>query len=137
MNLFDSANGYAGEMHGGKWGPLRRGGEAYELVRIAVLGKRPVRAVYHGHRRLLCPHRLGWNSRGEARMLGYQYGGESESGLQPIGSPANWRCMVVDDLQHVELLDDGWQTAPNHSRPQTCVAEVDVDAGDQPEGDLH
>jgi hypothetical protein len=63
--------------------------------------------------------------------LCYQYGGESYSGLQPVGASSNWRCIAVDELSQVELLDDAWRTAPNHSRPQTCVAEVDVDAEDQ------
>src|SRR5262249_33922766 len=35
------------------------------------------------------PNRLG-----QPRALCYQYGGESESGLGPIGSPDNWRCVV-------------------------------------------
>ena len=30
----------------------------------------------------------------------------------------------------VKLLEDAWKTAPNHSRPQTCVTEVDIDAED-------
>ena len=42
-------------------------------------------------RRLFCPHRLGRNKDGQLRVLCYQYGGESESGLKPIGSRDNWR----------------------------------------------
>jgi len=68
-------------------------------------------------------------------VLCYQYGGESQSGLQPVGASANWRCIAVDELSQVEVLDEAWRTAPNHSRPQTCVAEVDVDADDQPDRD--
>jgi len=105
-------------------------GEIYSLVRMAVVGKRPMAAVYHGRHRLLCPHRLGWNKEGQPRVLCYQYGGESESGLGPVGSSANWRCISLDQLSGVKLLEGAWQTAPNHSRPQTCVAEVDVDAED-------
>jgi hypothetical protein len=33
----------------------------------------------------------------------------------------------------VELWNDVWRTAPNHSRPATCVVEADIDAEDQPE----
>ncbi|MGI8988063.1 MAG: hypothetical protein ACR2I2_00585, partial [Bryobacteraceae bacterium] len=51
------------------------------------------------------------------RVLCYQYGGESESGLQPVGSLANWRCIAVEKLGAVELLEGSWRTAPNHSRP--------------------
>jgi hypothetical protein len=63
-------------------------------------------------------------------VLCYQYGGESKTGLKPAGSPTNWRCLGLDKLSLVELLEDAWQTAPNHSRPQTCVTEVDIDAED-------
>ena len=41
-----------------------------------------------------------------------------------------WRCLSVEKLSRVELLEGAWHTALNHSRPQTCVAEVDVDAED-------
>jgi hypothetical protein len=96
-----------------------------------VLSKRPVRATYRGRDRWLCPHRLGWNHEGQVRALCYQYGGESGSGLQAPGSPANWRCIALEKLSQVELLEDAWRSAPNHSRPQTCVAVADVDAEDQ------
>jgi hypothetical protein len=104
--------------------------DIYRLVRTAVVSKRPVRAVYHGRDRWFCPHRLGRNHEGLIRVLCYQYAGESGSGLQTVGSPANWRCIALEKLSRVELLEGAWRTAPNHSRPQTCVAEVDVDAED-------
>ena len=104
--------------------------DIYRLVRTAVISKRPIRAIYHGRDRWFCPHRLGRNHEGQIRVLCYQYGGESGSGLQAAGSPANWRCLALEKLSRVELLEGAWQTAPNHSRPQTCVAEGDVDAED-------
>jgi hypothetical protein len=108
-------------------------GDMYAFVREAVINRRPIAAMYDGKRRLLCPHRLGRNNNGELRALCYQCGGESRSGLAPPGSPANWRCMAVEKLSRVELLDqDVWRTAPNHSRPQTCVPDADVDAEDYP-----
>jgi hypothetical protein len=104
--------------------------DVYRLIRTAVMSKRPVRATYHGRDRWLCPHRLGRNREGQVRVLCYQCGGDSGSGLQSAGSPANWRCIALEKLSRVELLEGAWHTAPNHSRPQTCVAEVDVDAED-------
>ncbi len=107
--------------------------DIYALVWKAVTNRRPIAAFYHGRRRLLCPHRLGRNNAGQLRVLCYQYGGESQSGLAPAGSPANWRCIAVEKLSRVELLDVVvWRTAPNHSRPQTCVTDADVDAEDYP-----
>ncbi len=104
--------------------------DIYQLLRTAVLNKRPIRATYAGLDRWFCPHRLGKNREGQHRVLCYQYAGQSGSGLQLAGSPANWRCIAVEKLIRVELLEDAWYTAPNHSRPQTCVVEVDVDAED-------
>jgi hypothetical protein len=69
------------------------------------------------------------------RVLCYQYGGGSLSGLQPAGSPANWRCVALEKLSKVKLTDNAWHTAPNHSRPASCVAEADIDAEDHPERD--
>ncbi len=102
----------------------------YELVRTAVMTRRPISAVYDDYFRLLCPHRLGRNKRGQPRALCYQYGGESKSGLKPPGSEDNWRCIAIDKIRSVELRDDPWQTAPNHSRVASCVAHKDVDAED-------
>ena len=107
--------------------------EIYELIWIAVASKRPIEAGYHGRPRLFCPHRLGRNKQEQLRVLCYQYGGESESGLQPAGSPANWRCIALEKLSKVRLLEDAWRTAPNHSRPASCVMDADIDAENQAE----
>jgi len=60
-------------------------------------------------------------------------GGASVSGLEPRGARSNWRCLAVDKLLQVELLQGSWHTAPNHSRPQTCITQVEMDVEDQPE----
>ena len=109
--------------------------DIYRLVRTAVASKRPIEANYHRLPRLFCPHRLGRKKDGQLRVLCYQFGGQSESGLQPPGSEANWRCLVLEKLSNVKLLDDAWRTAPNHSRPASCVVDTDIDAEDHPEGE--
>jgi len=68
-------------------------------------------------------------------VLCYQYGGESETGLKPPGSPDNWRCIALDKPGNVEPLDGAWQTAPNHSRPASCVVDADMDAENYPDRD--
>jgi hypothetical protein len=108
--------------------------DIYQLVWTAIASKRPIEAVYKGLPRLFCPHRLGRNRGGEMRVLCYQYGGESESGLEAPGSPANWRCTALEKFSRVKLREDPWRTAPNHSRPASCVIEADIDAEDQPAG---
>jgi hypothetical protein len=109
--------------------------EIYRLVWKAVASKQPISAIYKDLPRLFCPHRLGRNRAKQLRVLCYQYGGESESGLAPMGSPENWRCVALEKLRRVQLLDGSWKTASNHSRPATCVVDADIDAEDQPERD--
>jgi len=108
--------------------------DIYRTVWAAIANKQPIKAFYKDRVRLFCPHRLGRNRSGQLRVLCYQYGGESESGLEPTGSPANWRCVMLEKLRSVELLDGSWRSAPNHSRPASCVIEADIDAEDQPDG---
>jgi hypothetical protein len=79
--------------------------EMYRLLWTAVTSKRRIEARYHGRARLLCPHRFGRNREGQLRVLCYQFGGESESGLQTTGSPANWRCLVLEKLSKMRLLE--------------------------------
>jgi hypothetical protein len=107
--------------------------DIYRLVWTAIASKHPLSAIYKERARLFCPHRLGRNRAEQLRVLCYQCGGESESGLAPMGSPENWRCIALEKLRRVELVDGSWKTAPNHSRPASCVIDADIDAEDQPE----
>ena|ERR1700756_5676648 len=109
--------------------------EIYQLVWTGVANKQPIEANYQGRYRLFCPHRLGRNREGQLRVLCYQYGGDSRSGLDPMDSPANWRCVVLEKLSRVKIAQAAWRTAPNHSRPTSCVIDADIDAEDQPERD--
>jgi hypothetical protein len=108
--------------------------DIHQLIWTAIASKRSIEAVYKGLPRLFCPHRLGRNRRGEMRVLCYQYGGASESGLEALGSPANWRCTALEKFSRVKLREDAWRTAPNHSRPASCVIEAEIDAENQPDG---
>jgi hypothetical protein len=107
--------------------PIQTVEEIYKVVWTAVANKKPIEAIYQGRPRLFCPHRLGRNREGQLRALCYQHGDESQSGLRPAGSPANWRCVALEKLSRVKLVEGAWRTAPNHSRPASCVAEADID----------
>jgi hypothetical protein len=109
--------------------------DMYRLIWTAIAQKQPISAIYKDLPRLFCPHRLGRNRVGQPRVLCYQCGGQSESGLGPMGSSENWRCVVFERLRQVELLSGSWKTAPNHSRPASCVVDADIDTEDQPERD--
>jgi len=117
---------------------------SYSLVQQAILTQTPITATYHGHYREMCPHVLGIKrgrpatpGRGrrpgraatpdEEHVLCYQFGGTSNTGLRPDGSGDNWRCVRVSELMNVQLAPGPWHTAPNHSRPQNCVDDIDVE----------
>ena len=104
--------------------------EIYRLIWTAVASKTPVEAIYKTHPRLLCPHRLGRNTDGQLRVLCYQAAGGSETGLEPLGSPKNWRCMALEAFRQVKLAEGIWQSAPHHSRPGHCIVDPDIDAED-------
>jgi hypothetical protein len=100
---------------------------AYELIKDAIVGKKIVTATYRGRVRVMCPHTLG-TKHGRQQALFYQFAGESSSGLGADGDPENWRCMFLVELSNLSSTEGEWHTAPNHSRPQTCVDVIDVEA---------
>ena len=100
--------------------------DVYSLIRQAILDKYQVIASYNGHRREMCPHAIGTkNARPQA--LFYQFGGSSQSGLGPLGSGDNWRCIPVAGLSDVSVKVGPWYTDPTHSQDQTCIDVIDVE----------
>jgi len=106
--------------------------EIHRLISAAVTHRKPIAVVYDGAPRLLCPHVLGHSRAGNRRMFCYQYGGDSKSGLHPEVGAGNWRCLALEKISSVEVLDAPWQTEPH--APQRCVENIEVDA-DHPPGD--
>ncbi len=95
----------------------------YQTLRAAMANKVPVQCNYRGLLRLCCPHTLGYTN-GEPRVLMFQYDGCSSRGLPPGGE---WRCMSVVEITNLVTIHGLWHTAPNHSRPQTCVKQVEFE----------
>src|SRR3982751_5415803 len=110
--------------------PIRRQSfEAiYDLLRTSLLSRKPISATYKGKPRLLCPHVLGRNKEDVPYALCYQFGGESNTGLKNEDSADNWRCLRIEKLTDVELIDGRWHTPVGHSRPQACIATVEYDS---------
>jgi hypothetical protein len=99
----------------------------HDLILEAMQKRLVVVATYHGHRRYMSPHALGLKN-GRQKALLYQFAGGSDSGLDPDGSPANWRCVFLDAMTNVALEEGAWHTAiSGHSRKQTCVDQVEFE----------
>jgi hypothetical protein len=92
----------------------------FEIIRAAMERRQQIICVYHGLRREMCPHTLGWK-KGREKVLGYQFAGESSKGLPPGGE---WRCMFIDEISQIAAQDGEWHTRDDHLRPQTCVDDI-------------
>ena len=102
---------------------------AWGRLEVALRQRRPVWLSYHGRRRLVCPHALGWKD-GRAMLLGYQSGGETTTGALPNDRRKRWRCFLVDEVEAVALADQAapWGTADNYnpSHPFNAIDDVAV-----------
>ena len=84
-----------------------------------------MRARYHGHVRLLCPHALGWKN-GRAKLLAYQAAGTTSSGPLPDASQ-RWRSLFVDEIQDASIVpDQPWTTADNYTPRSNCIDHVEL-----------
>jgi len=101
--------------------------EIYSMVRSAIIDKNIVSASYRDYIREMCPHVIG-KKNGHPQALLYQFAGGSRSGLELDGSPANWRCLRIDELSDVSIKQSAgeWHTASNYSIRQTCVDDIEV-----------
>ena len=99
----------------------------YALLKQAMVAKRPVSAIYKNYKRTLCPYVLGRTKDDGLRVLCYQSGGESQSGLGQIGSDENWRCIAVEKLTEVKLTEERWQSPTSRNRPQSCVSKIEFE----------
>jgi hypothetical protein len=95
---------------------------AYRLFRQAIRQEKQVTCVYDGCYRELCPHIVG-HTKGEEKVLAFQFGGESKSGLPPEGE---WRCLCLSRVREAQMRDGPW-FAGEHRKTQRCVGDVDLD----------
>ncbi len=100
---------------------------AWALLQAALRQRRPVLIAYHGRRRLVCPHALGWKA-SRPLLLAYQTGGHTSTGALPADPRRRWRCMYVDEIDQVGATDraTSWGSADNynHARPFPAIDEV-------------
>jgi hypothetical protein len=91
----------------------------------ALRQRQPVRIAYHGRQRIICPHALGHNN-GRAIVLGYQTGGQTTTGTLPADPRQRWRCLFVDDIDHIADDASAWGTADNYNPAHPFNAIDDV-----------
>jgi len=97
---------------------------SYEVIKQAIINKTTISAMYNGCYRELAPHAIGMKN-GKQQALFYQFGGDSSKGLS-VNPKDNWRCLTLDQLTNVQAIDKQWITAPNHSKPSSCLDMIDA-----------
>jgi hypothetical protein len=95
----------------------------YSSIRLAIVKRQQLICLYNGYIRECCPHGIG-HTNGVERVLVFQFAGNSSRGL-PIGG--EWRCMDINGMTQVNIHVGPWHTGAGHTRPQTCVKQVDLD----------
>jgi hypothetical protein len=104
----------------------------YQILKSALLNRKPVIFTYGKHERHVCPHVLGWSD-GEEQCLAYQFDGGSSQTLKRDGDPENFRCLEVAKMSGARIVENGqWHTSDDRlNAEQTCVDRIDVS---QPSG---
>lgn len=101
---------------------------AWAALEAALRQRQAVRVSYHGRWRIVCPHALGWNNK-RPMLLGYQVGGQTSTGTLDPDPNKRWRCMYIDELDHVHPHPTApWATADNYnpSRPFNTIDTVTI-----------
>lgn len=102
---------------------------AWSALEAALRARRPALVSYHGRRRILCPHALGWHNN-RPMLLGYQTGGQTSTGTLPADPRKRWRCLYVDEIDQVipAATTTPWGTADNynHAHPFPNIDQVTI-----------
>src|SRR6266478_806426 len=98
-------------------------GNAYAVMKEAILKKLQVNCFYHDFQREVCPHALG-KKKGKLHVLTFQFAGRSRTSLPPGGE---WRCMDVEEIYGASSHSGKWHTGLSQRKPQNCVDEIDVE----------
>lgn len=100
----------------------RMSSKSVEIIKKAMDERRSISAYYGRYFRKLSPYELG-TKKGIYQCLFYQYGGESSSGNINGKSKSNWRCLKLNKLEQIQILDEPLHKPDiiTHKRPSYCV----------------
>lgn len=92
-----------------------------EVIRQAMLKRQQISLLYRGHVRHCCPHAIGTRA-GRPYVLMFQFSGRSNNPMPPGGT---WRCMDLEEITQISVMNGRWQGGPAHSRPRGCLDTVE------------
>ena len=87
--------------------------------------RKSISASYNSYFRKISPYELGTKGN-KYQCLFYQYGGESSSGTIDGRSKHNWRCMELNKLKNIQILDEPLfkPDVVSHKKPSNCIDKV-------------
>ncbi len=96
-----------------------------EIIKKAMDERRSISAYYGRYFRKLSPYKLG-TKKESYQCLFYQYGGESSKSIINSKSKYNWRCLKLDQLKQIQILDEPLQKPEivSHKKPSQCVDNI-------------
>jgi hypothetical protein len=94
----------------------------YDLFAQAMRARTPVRCMYDGHGRDICPIILG-HTEGLEKALVFQFSGSGSKGTVR----GHWKCFTLSKVKRAKLIDGPWQAEAEHKSAQSCVQDVDLD----------
>lgn len=99
----------------------------YQLIYQAIENKKQIHADYQNYHRQMCPHVLG-HKQNKEQALFCQFGGESKTDGVITPDNAKWRCILVEELSNVKIVDGDWYTLDTTGQKRTtCVDEIDIE----------
>ncbi len=105
---------------------------AWAVLELALRQRRPVEIAYHGRRRAVSPHALGW-SNGRAMLLAYASTGQTTTEADLIDPRRRWRNFFVDEIADAAFAAPAgtWESAANYdpSRPFNAIDHLSIAVG--------
>lgn len=109
----------------------------WDTLEEALRQRRPVELTYHGRRRTVSPHALGWKNN-RALLLAYQSAGQTTTAAHLADPRRRWRNFFVDEIDDAAPAGPAgtWESADNYdaSRPFNAIDHLSIAIGP---GDLH
>lgn len=96
----------------------------YRDIWRAVRERKQITCTFDDKYREVCPIILGYAADGKARVLAFQFGGQTS----PRSKLPGWRSFLVEAIHDLELRDGAWiEGLAHHRQPQSHIQFVDVD----------
>lgn len=94
-----------------------------EILVAAIRQQQNVSFSYQAHYRECSPHAIG-HKKGKVNVLVYQFSGSTSKGPIVGDGPNNWRCMDVNLIDNIRVIEGAWHTFENHTRPSNCIDDM-------------